>query len=159
MLAELKRPDRGWTGVVVGEGTRCWYGNQFSLIAPKFAAYGVDLWVPELGGKYDPRNPSHKMLMSQLGAMSEFRKLDRPPREGHPLATSDHLTSWSSWSLSVTASARSINGCSLTPSFAEILGADPGQQGRGRWLLGWFRAWLRHRFFRLDRGERDADLA
>lgn len=27
--------------------------------------------VPELGGKYDLRNPSHKMLMSQLGAMSE----------------------------------------------------------------------------------------
>jgi DNA invertase Pin-like site-specific DNA recombinase len=74
LLAELKRPDRGWSGVVVGEGTRCWYGNQFSLIAPKFAAYGVDLWVPELGGKYDPRNPSHKMLMSQLGAMSESER-------------------------------------------------------------------------------------
>ncbi|OLF10473.1 recombinase family protein [Actinophytocola xinjiangensis] len=74
LLAELKRPDRGWSGVVVGEGTRCWYGNQFSLIAPKFAAYGVDLWVPELGGKFDPRNPSHKMLMSQLGAMSESER-------------------------------------------------------------------------------------
>src|SRR5687767_2814682 len=35
LLAELKRPDRGWNGVVVGEGTRCWFGNQFSLIAPK----------------------------------------------------------------------------------------------------------------------------
>ncbi|HYQ63701.1 recombinase family protein [Actinophytocola sp.] len=74
LLAELKRLDRGWSGVVVGEGTRCWYGNQFSLIAPKFEAYGVDLWVPELGGKYDPRNPSHKMLMSQLGAMSESER-------------------------------------------------------------------------------------
>ncbi|GAB3441284.1 recombinase family protein [Actinophytocola sediminis] len=74
LLAALKRPDRGWSGVVVGEGTRCWYGNQFSLIAPKFAAYGVDLWVPELGGKFDPRNPSHKMLMSQLGAMSESER-------------------------------------------------------------------------------------
>jgi DNA invertase Pin-like site-specific DNA recombinase len=74
LLAELKRPDRGWSGVVVGEGTRCWYGNQFSLIAPKFAAYGVDLWVPELGGKFDPRSPSHKMLMSQLGAMSESER-------------------------------------------------------------------------------------
>ena len=42
---------------VVGEGTRCWFGNQFSLIAPKFAAYGVDLWVPELGGKFEARNP------------------------------------------------------------------------------------------------------
>jgi DNA invertase Pin-like site-specific DNA recombinase len=74
LLAELKRPDRGWNAVVVGEGTRCWFGNQFSLIAPRFAAYGVDLWVPELGGKYDARNPSHKMLMSVLGGMSESER-------------------------------------------------------------------------------------
>src|SRR5881397_2516008 len=64
LLAELKNPRRTWNAVVVGEGTRCWFGNQFSLIAPRFAAYGVDLWVPELGGRYDPRNPSHNMLMS-----------------------------------------------------------------------------------------------
>jgi len=31
LLAELKNPSRGWSGVVVGEGTRCWFGNQFSL--------------------------------------------------------------------------------------------------------------------------------
>jgi hypothetical protein len=57
LLAALKDPNRGWHAVVVGEGTRCWFGNQFSLIAPRFAAYGVDLWVPELGEKFDPRNP------------------------------------------------------------------------------------------------------
>jgi len=74
LLTALKDPHRGWNAVVVGEGTRCWFGNQFSLIAPKFAAYGVDLWVPELGGKYDPRNPSHKMLMSVLGGMSESER-------------------------------------------------------------------------------------
>jgi DNA invertase Pin-like site-specific DNA recombinase len=74
LLAALKDPDRGWDAVVVGEGTRCWFGNQFSLIAPRFAAYGVDLWVPELGGKFDPRNPSHKMLMSVLGGMSESER-------------------------------------------------------------------------------------
>ncbi|CCH33022.1 recombinase family protein [Actinosynnema sp. NPDC047251] len=74
LLAALKNPYRGWNAVVVGEGTRCWFGNQFSLIAPRFEAYGVDLWVPELGGKYDPRNPSHKMLMSVLGGMSESER-------------------------------------------------------------------------------------
>jgi Recombinase/Recombinase zinc beta ribbon domain len=74
LLAQLKRPDRGWTGLVVGEGTRCWFGNQFSLTAPRFTAYSVDLWVPELGGKYDERNPSHKMLMSLLGGMSESER-------------------------------------------------------------------------------------
>lgn len=74
LLAELKNPNRGWAGVVVGEGTRCWFGNQFSLTAPRFAAYGVDLWVPELGGKFEERNPSHKMLMSVLGGMSESER-------------------------------------------------------------------------------------
>lgn len=74
LLTELKNPHRGWVGVVVGEGTRCWFGNQFSLTAPRFAAYGVDLWVPELGGKFDERNPSHKMLMSVLGGMSESER-------------------------------------------------------------------------------------
>ena len=74
LLTELKNPQRGWTAVVVGEGTRCWFGNQFSLTAPRFAAYGVDLWVPELGGKFDDRNPSHKMLMSVLGGMSESER-------------------------------------------------------------------------------------
>ncbi|MDX8030288.1 recombinase family protein [Lentzea sp. BCCO 10_0856] len=74
LLESLKDPNRTWTALVVGEGTRCWFGNQFSLIAPRFEAYGVDLWVPELGGKYDPRNPSHKMLMSVLGGMSESER-------------------------------------------------------------------------------------
>ena len=74
LLAALKDPHREWDAVVVGEGTRCWLGNQFSLIAPRFAAYGVDLWVPELGGKFDARNPSHKMLTSVLGGMSESER-------------------------------------------------------------------------------------
>jgi DNA invertase Pin-like site-specific DNA recombinase len=74
LLAALKDPGRAWSAVVVGEGTRCWFGNQFSLIAPRFAAYGVDLWVPELGGKFDARNPSHKMLISVLGGTSESER-------------------------------------------------------------------------------------
>jgi hypothetical protein len=74
LLAALKDPGRSWNAVVVGEGTRCWFGNQFSLIAPRFEAYGVELWIPELGGVYDPRNPSHKMLMSVLGGMSESER-------------------------------------------------------------------------------------
>jgi hypothetical protein len=30
--------------------------------------------VPELGGKFEARNPSHKMLMSVLGGMSESER-------------------------------------------------------------------------------------
>lgn len=36
LLAALKDLHRGWHAVVVGEGTRCWFGNQFSLVAPRF---------------------------------------------------------------------------------------------------------------------------
>lgn len=74
LLAALKNGCRGWDAVVVGEGTRCWFGSQFALTAPRFAAYGVDLWVPELGGKFDSRNPSHKMIMSVLGGMNESER-------------------------------------------------------------------------------------
>ncbi|MBH0779380.1 recombinase family protein [Nocardia bovistercoris] len=74
LLTDMKNPKRGWTAVVVGEGTRCWFGNQFSLVAPLFRNYGVEIWVPELGGRYDPFNPSHNMLMSMLGGMSESER-------------------------------------------------------------------------------------
>lgn len=74
LLTALRNPDRGWGAIVVGEGTRCWFGNQFSLFAPRVAAYNVDLWVPELGGRFDARNPSHTMLMSVLGGMSESER-------------------------------------------------------------------------------------
>ncbi|MGW5740816.1 recombinase family protein [Amycolatopsis sp. NPDC003861] len=74
LLDELRATTRRWTAVVVGEGTRCWFGNQFSLTAPRLAAYNVQLWVPELGGCYQPRNPSHTMLMSLLGGISESER-------------------------------------------------------------------------------------
>ena len=74
LLRQLRDKQRGWVGVVVGEGTRCWFGNQFSLTAPRFEAYGLDVWIPELGGRFDNRNASHKMLMSVLGGMSESER-------------------------------------------------------------------------------------
>ncbi|MFC9663953.1 recombinase family protein [Nocardia sp. NPDC127606] len=71
LLEDLRNPDRGWTGIVVGEGTRCWFGNQFSLVAPRIHAYDVSIWVPELGGRYDPDNVTHSMMMNMLGGLSE----------------------------------------------------------------------------------------
>lgn len=34
------------------------------MVAPRLAGYAVDVWVPELGGRHDPKNPSHAVLMS-----------------------------------------------------------------------------------------------
>ena len=54
LLDALSNPDRGFDGVVIGEPQRAFYGNQFSLTFPVFTHYGVQLWVPEVGGPVDP---------------------------------------------------------------------------------------------------------
>ena len=53
--AAIARPDRGFDAVVIGEPQRAFYGNQFGLTFPVFAHYGVELWVPEVGGADRPR--------------------------------------------------------------------------------------------------------
>lgn len=70
LMAALQNPARGWNALVVGEGQRCWYGSQFSEVAPVLEHHGVQLYVPELGGAYEPRNSSHYMLMTLTGGMS-----------------------------------------------------------------------------------------
>ncbi|MEH1017922.1 recombinase family protein, partial [Micromonospora sp. CPCC 206060] len=71
LLAALRTPQRGFTAVVVGEPHRAFYGNQFGLTVPLFAHYGVELWVPEIGGPIDPDNEAHELIMSVFGGMSK----------------------------------------------------------------------------------------
>ena len=71
LLAALRDPHRGFTAVVVGEPHRAFYGNQFGLTLPLFVHYGVELWVPEIGGPIDPDNEAHELLMSVFGGMSK----------------------------------------------------------------------------------------
>src|SRR5688572_19449458 len=54
LLDALPRADRGFGAVVIGEPARAFYGNQFGLTFPLFEHYGVELWVPEVGGRIDP---------------------------------------------------------------------------------------------------------
>jgi DNA invertase Pin-like site-specific DNA recombinase len=70
LLAALSNPKRGWDAVIVGEGQRCWFGNQFNDVAELIAHHKLTLWVPELGGEYDPSNSSHYMLLTLTGGMS-----------------------------------------------------------------------------------------
>ncbi|WP_132210328.1 recombinase family protein [Kribbella steppae] len=74
VLQALKDPNRGWGGLVVGEATRCWYSNQFSLTWPKFDRYGVSLWIPSLGGAFDPENTVHDMAMTITGGLSKSER-------------------------------------------------------------------------------------
>ncbi|MFG1740269.1 recombinase family protein [Micromonospora chalcea] len=71
LLAALRDPRRGFSAVVVGEPHRAFYGNQFGLTVPLFAHYGVELWVPEIGGPIDPDNEAHELVMSVFGGMSK----------------------------------------------------------------------------------------
>ncbi|GAA3854051.1 hypothetical protein GCM10022380_84880 [Amycolatopsis tucumanensis] len=57
LLEVLKRRDRGFEAVVVGEPQRAFYGNQYGLTFPVFAHYGVGLWVPEVGGADQDQGP------------------------------------------------------------------------------------------------------
>jgi hypothetical protein len=53
LVAQLADPDRGWDAVVIGEYERAFYGSQYAAMAPLFEHYGVQLWMPEAGGRVD----------------------------------------------------------------------------------------------------------
>ncbi|CAN5576722.1 recombinase family protein [soil metagenome] len=71
LLDALGNPDRGFEAVVIGEPQRAFYGNQFGLTFPVFTHYGVQLWVPEVGGAIDPGSEAHDMVMMLFGGMSK----------------------------------------------------------------------------------------
>ena len=71
LLEAFKRPDRGFTAVVIGEPARAFYGNHFSLTFSLFVHYGVQLWVPEVGGPVDPGSEAHELVMALYGGMSK----------------------------------------------------------------------------------------
>src|SRR6266545_5070281 len=72
MLLELLRsPDRDFEAVAIGEPQRAFYGAQFALTFPLFEHYGVELWVPEVGGRVDPGSEAHDMVMTLFGGMSK----------------------------------------------------------------------------------------
>lgn len=54
-----------------GEYERAFYGGQFSLMAPLFEHYGVQLWMPEAGGQIDFHADDHEQLMISLGIQSK----------------------------------------------------------------------------------------
>lgn len=71
LLKTLADPRRDFDGVVIGEPQRAFYGNQFGLTFPVFVHYGVQLWVPEVGGAVDPGSDAHEIVMSLYGGMSK----------------------------------------------------------------------------------------
>jgi hypothetical protein len=94
-VTQLADPDRGWGAVVIGEYERAFYGNQYGLMAPLFEHYGVQLWLPEAGGRVDFSCEHDERAMTVLG-LSSKRELTRtsirygprwPSRRGTRAAT------------------------------------------------------------------------
>jgi DNA invertase Pin-like site-specific DNA recombinase len=71
LLELLRSRDRGFEAVAIGEPQRAFYGAQFALTFPLFEHYGVELWVPEVGGRVDPGSEAHDMVMTFFGGMSK----------------------------------------------------------------------------------------
>jgi site-specific DNA recombinase len=71
LVAALADPGRGWDAIVVGEYERAFYGSQYALMAPLFEHYGVQLWMPEAGGRVDFASEHDERAMMVLGLSSK----------------------------------------------------------------------------------------
>jgi hypothetical protein len=70
-VAQLTDPCRGWDAIVIGEYERAFYGSQYASMAPLFEHYGVQLWMPEVGGRVDWHAEDHEETMLALGLSSK----------------------------------------------------------------------------------------
>ncbi len=71
LVNQLADPDRGWDAIVVGEYERAFYGSHYALMAPLFEHYGIELWMPEVGGRVDWHADDHEETMLSLGLSSK----------------------------------------------------------------------------------------
>jgi site-specific DNA recombinase len=71
LVAALTDPDRGWDAIVIGEYERAFYGSQYAAMAPLFEHYGVQLWMPETGGRVDYASEHDEKTMTVLGLSSK----------------------------------------------------------------------------------------
>jgi site-specific DNA recombinase len=76
LVAALADPGRGWDAVVIGEYERAFYGSQYAAMAPLFEHYGVQLWMPETGGRVDYASEHDEKTMTVLG-LSSKREITR----------------------------------------------------------------------------------
>ncbi|NLA34410.1 MAG: recombinase family protein, partial [Actinobacteria bacterium] len=74
LLKDAADPKRRWSALVIAEPQRAFSGGQFQLVFPQLTHYGVELWVPELGGRIDPDSEGHEMLMSLFGGLSKAER-------------------------------------------------------------------------------------
>jgi hypothetical protein len=64
LLAELSSPERRFDAVVVGEYERAFSGDEFALVIALFERAGVQMWLPEAGGRREREDPmAHALVL------------------------------------------------------------------------------------------------
>jgi DNA invertase Pin-like site-specific DNA recombinase len=71
LLEAVAAPYRTFDAVVIGEPQRAFYGAQFSETFPVLQHFGVDLWVPDVGGRIDPDSDVQELMMTIFGGISK----------------------------------------------------------------------------------------
>ena len=72
LIATLKAGTNDWDAIVVGEFARAFGAPiQYSSIYPLIQHFGVELWLPEIGGRVDFTSATTEMLLGMLGGTSK----------------------------------------------------------------------------------------
>ena len=71
LLAAARSPGRRFDAVVVGEYERGFTARQFLRVAEQLERHGVRVWLPEADGPVDPADPTHRALVTALGAIAQ----------------------------------------------------------------------------------------
>jgi hypothetical protein len=76
LVAAPADPGRSWDAIVVGEYERAFNGSQYAVMAPLFEHYGIQLWLPETGGRVDYACDHDERAITMLG-LSSKREITR----------------------------------------------------------------------------------
>jgi DNA invertase Pin-like site-specific DNA recombinase len=71
LLAAARNPGRRFDAVMVGEYERGFTARQFLRVAEQLERHGVRVWLPEADGPVDPADPTHRALVTALGAIAQ----------------------------------------------------------------------------------------
>ena len=72
LLKELRSGTNRWNAIVIGEFARAFGAPiQYSTIYPLLEHFGIELWLPEVGGRVDFTSATTEMLLGMLGGTSK----------------------------------------------------------------------------------------
>jgi site-specific DNA recombinase len=87
LLADVADPQRDFDAIVISEPQRAFSGPQFANIYPTLEHYGVEVWLPEVGGRFDAKSDVHDLLMMIFGGLGAAERRVVQRRDLNPHAT------------------------------------------------------------------------